>query len=463
MMDGFIQRFADLMSPFESILSAVEASSEAVLFFDDGQLIWCNERARRLLGLSPQPLGSHSTLEDELCRATPEQLRLAGRIVKKSRDGTQAREEVTHQGQRLTLWCPTRGRGPTEVRVSADADPDAAGLPRGNVHTFNHLLTATLGLSELLQDHLKDGSEASVINEQIRRTVSRGLALGQKLIEDPLHSGLSTRVCCPASLVKELAQLLRKSLPPNISVTAELDEPARKYEVQSEELRKLMVLAALEGADDLLVAGGRLTLRLRWPDDGLTLEVISQAREVSGLPRGEGSHRLKRLRLEIEKLGGTMAILASGHQRTLLLTLMPSKENAEETEEAPPNPRYQGRGQKILLVDDDAAIRTACSKALRRLSYEVDCASDGLEALQKFKKAGDYQLVLLDLVMPNLGGSACYEQLRLVDPRVPVILMSGFAANVSVSDMLEAGCLNFIQKPFELLDLVRAVAHAVLN
>jgi two-component system cell cycle sensor histidine kinase/response regulator CckA len=70
------------------------------------------------------------------------------------------------------------------------------------------------------------------------------------------------------------------------------------------------------------------------------------------------------------------------------------------------------------------------------------------------QKKDEIDLVLLDLVMPRLGGAGCFEQLKEVNPNVKVVLMSGFTRNHRVNDLMESGCLFFLRKPFELTDLL---------
>jgi signal transduction histidine kinase/CheY-like chemotaxis protein len=121
----------------------------------------------------------------------------------------------------------------------------------------------------------------------------------------------------------------------------------------------------------------------------------------------------------------------------------------------------QGSGS-VLLVDDEEYIRDVGSQMLEKLGYTVVTAKDGEEALDLFQTAPErFDLVLLDLIMPGLGGGAVYDRLREVKPEVKVLLSSGYSIDGQAMEIIERGCSGFIQKPFTMKSLSEKIREVL--
>jgi DNA-binding NtrC family response regulator len=108
---------------------------------------------------------------------------------------------------------------------------------------------------------------------------------------------------------------------------------------------------------------------------------------------------------------------------------------------------------KILVVDDDKEFRTYLSEALTRAGYEVQSASSGMEAIEKASDE-DFDVVLLDLIMPKMSGSDVIVQLQRVSPRSKVIMITGFASIENAVDSIKRGAADYVTKPFKVDDLL---------
>ena len=118
--------------------------------------------------------------------------------------------------------------------------------------------------------------------------------------------------------------------------------------------------------------------------------------------------------------------------------------------------------RRILVVDDEQAIRRTIQRTFRRMNFVVLEASTGPEALDLCRRmTGSFDLVFLDLTMPEMDGAEVLRRLRKVAPDVPVILMSGYARRDVLERVGEASHVGFLQKPFGLHDLIRATNAAV--
>ena len=111
-------------------------------------------------------------------------------------------------------------------------------------------------------------------------------------------------------------------------------------------------------------------------------------------------------------------------------------------------------GGTVLLVDDEEVILEVSQDLLKAMGYRVLLAKDGKEALEIFKKNQDViDIVVLDMVMPNMGGGEAYDSMREIKPDIKVLLSSGFSVDGEATEILERGCDGFIQKPFTMKEL----------
>ncbi len=118
----------------------------------------------------------------------------------------------------------------------------------------------------------------------------------------------------------------------------------------------------------------------------------------------------------------------------------------------------QKGSETILLVDDQDMILDTCGEVLRTLGYTVIPAKSGNEALEIYTRAKEaVDLVILDMVMPGLSGSATYDKLKETHQQVKVLLASGYSIDGQASQILERGCNGFIQKPFDIQTLSQKI------
>jgi CheY-like chemotaxis protein len=113
-----------------------------------------------------------------------------------------------------------------------------------------------------------------------------------------------------------------------------------------------------------------------------------------------------------------------------------------------------GGNETILLVDDEEMITNIGKEMLEKLGYRVLTAVNGEEALRIFSEnSGQIEMVILDMVMPVMGGGETFDRIREMDPQAKVLLSSGYSIDGQATEILKRGCNGFIQKPFDLKDL----------
>src|SRR3989304_7988861 len=118
------------------------------------------------------------------------------------------------------------------------------------------------------------------------------------------------------------------------------------------------------------------------------------------------------------------------------------------------------KNQRVLLVEDDAELRSSLEIALRELSFEVDSASDGKAALAKIKD-GIYDILITDLRLPQLSGEKVLCQSKLLYPDLIVIVITGYGDVSNAVNMMKLGATDYVQKPFLKEELILRIEKAL--
>ena len=151
--------------------------------------------------------------------------------------------------------------------------------------------------------------------------------------------------------------------------------------------------------------------------------------------------------------GGYIHVTSSKGQGACFSIYLPASENTILAS-ARLADRFVAGSETVLLVDDEEAIREVGQELLEALGYRVLLSGDGKEALDVYEKNRDrIDIVLLDIVMPQMGGGEVYEKIKGINPDVKVLLLSGYSIDGEAADIMKRGCNGFIQKPFTMKEL----------
>jgi len=143
---------------------------------------------------------------------------------------------------------------------------------------------------------------------------------------------------------------------------------------------------------------------------------------------------------------------------TFKIYLPAMKENEIAGEEKTEQGLLWGGAETILLVDDEDSIRDLGEKFLTKVGYTVLTASGGQEGLLLYLRESErISLVILDLVMPEMGGEKCLEEILAINPDAKVLIASGTAVKGKKKESIEAGARGFIRKPFRLTEMLKTV------
>jgi CheY-like chemotaxis protein len=159
----------------------------------------------------------------------------------------------------------------------------------------------------------------------------------------------------------------------------------------------------------------------------------------------------------IKNHGGFVNASSEPGEGTTFKIYMPASMRVQETISVP-SEAPRGENELILVVDDEEAMRSFAKEALETHGYRVLIASDGVEAIETYREHnGDIGLVILDLVMPRMGGHETFIKLRELNKDVRVMLSTGYSQSGKAQEILDIGVLGFIQKPYQVNSLLARI------
>ena len=159
---------------------------------------------------------------------------------------------------------------------------------------------------------------------------------------------------------------------------------------------------------------------------------------------------------------GVVACASQPGRGTEFRVHLPRLIDAPRPAPKPDQGRPGGGDETVFLVDDEEHIRQVAAEILARYGYKVIVAEDGLQAMEIYRrKAGEIDLVILDLIMPGQGGRQCLEQILAQNPEARVLVASGFSAEAEAEDVLKMGAIGFVSKPYRINYLLTKVRQAL--
>jgi nitrogen-specific signal transduction histidine kinase/CheY-like chemotaxis protein len=160
---------------------------------------------------------------------------------------------------------------------------------------------------------------------------------------------------------------------------------------------------------------------------------------------------------------GSIRVYSEKGKGTTFIIYLPASEKEVPKEKKLPEEFFMGT-ETVLLVDDEDMVSDIGKRLLERLGYNVLVAGGGKEAIEMYDKNKDkIKLVILDMIMPGMGGGEAFERLKTINPGIKVLLSSGYSMNGQAAQIMARGCKGFIQKPFNLKELSKKVRSFLDN
>ncbi|MGC9970155.1 MAG: response regulator [Bryobacteraceae bacterium] len=371
---------------------------------------------------------------------------------------------------------------------------ESIGLLAGGVaHDFNNLLTSIMGNASLLQDEVFEESRGQL--DSILLATEKAADLTRQLLAYAGKGRLVVENLNLSRIVRDMTDLLRASIPKKVTLKLALKPDLPGVEEDRGQLQQIVMNLVINGAEAIGAdQTGTVTITTGAQEVSET-ERISD--EVTGRSLAPGSY----VCIEVADTGcgmdnetrrkifdpffttkfmgrglglAAVAGIIRAHSGAIQLDTAPGKGatfRAFLPAGAPPDaPRQSGRQpdlrgtETVLLVDDEAMVREVSRSALERYGYRVLVTNNGREAIRIFEEhAEEIGLVLVDLMMPEMGGDEAVSVLKSKCPGLRVIVMSGYSESEVLKMFAGKGVSGFLQKPFTATRLAEEVKAVLTN
>jgi PAS domain S-box-containing protein len=362
---------------------------------------------------------------------------------------------------------------------------DALGRLAGGVaHDLNNQLGGIIGTVELMDLEVID-PELRRYLRQMQQAAGRASEMTQQLQTFACRGVVRPENVDLHALIAEVATVVEQTVRSRIVMTRRLLARPQYVSGDRGQLRK-MLMTLVVYACDAMPEGGELTLttaveELPFGQSGLKpgrYFCLNLSDTGKGLGMEARSHLFEPFFTTRDGKGGGMGMAAvygtvkshqgeirvesaAGGGTTFHLFLPVIEVATEPGATCVQDQAVCGHG-RILLVDDEGIIRNVGEQLLQSLGYEVVVAEDGEEAVAYYRQHWrEVDLVLLDMIMPRLGGRETFRAMRAINPDARVILVSGYSLDNEAQSVLEGGALGFIQKPLRRVELSQRLARAL--
>jgi two-component system cell cycle sensor histidine kinase/response regulator CckA len=342
----------------------------------------------------------------------------------------------------------------------------------GIAHDFNNLLTAISGYAELAAGSaLADPALMRSLNG-ITAASTQAASLTSRLLSFSRHDVVERRLVDVNEIARTVAELLERLVREDVVVQLELAEALPAVSADPAQLKQVVLNLALN-ARDAMADGGTLTIEtaaledslvLRVRDTGCGMDDVTKSRAFEPFfttkPEGKGTGLgLAVAYGVVEALGGTLSIHSAPGEGATLEAVLPAT-SGQATAPADPTPLAAAgaRGvEHVLIVEDREVVRNLARDVLHAAGFVVATATGSREALAIVERSAPFDLLVTDVVMPELSGPELAKELRGAFVELPVLYMSGYTDDVLDASSLDEPATAFLRKPFANGDLVSTV------
>ena len=363
-------------------------------------------------------------------------------------------------------------------------------LAGGIAHDLNNILTAIIGFSDLLLLNLRPNDPSFKDTMEIKQNANRAAGLVRQLLAFSRRQTLRLEVLEVSLLVDDLTVLFKRLI--GDSITLSVDHAANIWPVRADHIQlEQVVINLVVNARDAMPDGGRVAIRTRNVEEaeaatfnyrgmpasdyvlievedtgtGMPPEVLEKIFEpfftTKDIGKGTGLG-LSTVYGIVKQTGGFIYADTELGAGTTFKIFLPryaqSSEEAVEAAVAKTKVRDLTGQESILLVEDEDSVRAFSSRALSSAGYVVHEADSGVEALEVLEEIdGEVDLLISDVVMPEMDGPTLLTHMRERYPEIKVIFVSGYAEENVRKDLEDNSSVEFLPKPFSLKQLAAKV------
>ena len=483
----------------------VQGMTEGLLVEDEqGNITFVNPRTEDMLGYAPGELiGRHWTeivppgyrqkVSEELSKR-PQGIASRYEAALLTKDGREIPVLISARPQFVTgqyvgtlaVFTDITERKQLEEQLRRSQKMEALGTLAGGIaHDFNNILGGILGYASFIRAQMAADDPFRSDVETIIHSAQRAAELTNQLLAFARGSRPETRPVDLRETIQEVVRLLGRTIDRSIMIEPRLNGELPAVEGDPAQLQQMLLNLCLN-ARDAMPAGGRLTIEaqnvtldagralpdlkpgdyvlLSVSDTGVGMDVETQAhlfepffttkREHGGRHSGLGLAMVYSI---VRNHGGIIRVDSEPGKGSTFRVYLPVSTQTV-TLPSPPVKSLAGGTETILVVDDEEVIRDVARRILCAAGYTVLTAENGVQAVELFRqRREEIDLVILDMIMPEMSGEETFTRLREIDPQVRTLLSSGYSQEGRAEHILKAGVRGFLQKPYTIEDVLHKV------
>jgi len=488
-------------------------AQDAILVQDlEGKIDYWNKSAERVFGWTAAE--ARGSKVQELLYESPESYETAlaatlsrgdwiGELTKRTKGGgdvvvegrwTLVRDEAGQPASILAINTDITEKKMIEAQLFRAQRMESIGTLAGGIaHDLNNVLGPIIMAVDLLKVRVTAPQDRRLL-EILETSGKRGADMVRQVLFFARGSEGRRVLISPARLVEELQQIARDTFPKSISVEGDVPEDIRNTLGDPTQLHQVLLNLCVNARDAMPRGGGlRISARNRLIDgqfeamqpearpgpyvvlevadtgEGMPPEVVARIFEpfftTKEIGKGTGLG-LSTANAIVKTHGGFMTVESEPGKGTTFQVNLPAESGpAGADTETPPPDLPRGAGETVLLIDDEASIRSITGQTLEAFGYRVISAGDGAEGIAKYaQNTGGIAAVLVDMMMPVMDGAATIAILLRLNPEVKIIVASASNPREVEADPAGAGVKYFLQKPYTaetLLGTLSKVLHSV--
>ncbi|MBI4535121.1 MAG: PAS domain S-box protein [Ignavibacteriae bacterium] len=367
-------------------------------------------------------------------------------------------------------------------------------LASGIAHDFNNVMSVALTAAQMIKRH-SPTPQVERYARMIEEATLRGSAIAKQLLQFSRADAGKLTPISVSQIIHEVRKLLEHSFPKNISIHVDIEVNSGVILGDAGQIHQMLLNLCINARDAMMdsdagTSGGALNLTLhevtgdvverrfgsKSGDHYIELCVSDTGTGISeevrrrmfdpffttkGIGKGTGLG-LSIVHGIVKAHGGHIDVESRVGEGTTFCVYLPAVPHQLIQSEEQDGTIIRGDGETILVIEDEQQLRDLVKEMLIRAGYKTIEACDGEEAVSVFReRRNSINLVLSDLGLPKMSGDQVFRELRKVDPSVKVIFSTGFIQEEKKAELLIAGCLDVVNKPYTVPELLRAVRRAL--
>ncbi|MFT4975030.1 MAG: two-component system cell cycle sensor histidine kinase/response regulator CckA [Myxococcota bacterium] len=354
-------------------------------------------------------------------------------------------------------------------------------LTGGIAHDFNNLLTIILTELDLIQEMVNTGESPDEEIGYAREAAERAASLTAKLLAFGGQAALSAQPLDVHSLVARSVEMLRRTIPASITLTHRPDGQPAWVSGDARLIEQVLLNLCLNARDAIDERFGAITVLTRTVADPPRVEIVVKD-DGSGMDK-ETRARVFEPYFTTKEVGkgtglglsmahgiaighkGTMTVDSEPGQGTSFTLSLPGSSPPDSSPRAAPAEEKAApmlRSGRLLVVEDEARVRQVVVRILQNAGYQVDAVTNGLEAIEQVRDHNkSYDAVVLDMVMPVMSGSEAFVLLQQLCPKLPTVVVTGYADKSLPEVALQQDHVQLVPKPYRSHQLLQALAEVM--